>query len=303
MTPRLSIFTPTSNRAESLRRLYESLSTQTWREDFEWLVVDDGSTDFTRQLIESFMRENRIRIRYIYKEYGGCLSAWLTAITEIDTELCVCISPDRFMPDDAVELILRKWDSEGSDRYGGVTGLIFDLDSDRPIGGWLPDDMASCWPGYVEAYGIHRGEMCTAVRTRLLKDSPIPSDFTDERLTDPAPLLLTQLFDRYPLLVINRNLCFAEQRLTSFETEAERSAKRYISSPRSFAAIFSQQMALRHSSTTSRLHAAIGYVAYSLIARDSGWLSRSPRRLLTLLVIPAGYLLSLRITRLANPRR
>ena len=51
----LTIFTPTYNRAHLLRRLYESLVTQSCH-DFEWLVIDDGSTDFTRQLVEGFIR-------------------------------------------------------------------------------------------------------------------------------------------------------------------------------------------------------------------------------------------------------
>ena len=52
---KLTVFTPTYNRAHTLRRVYESLCTQTHSGDFEWLVIDDGSTDFTRQLVESFI--------------------------------------------------------------------------------------------------------------------------------------------------------------------------------------------------------------------------------------------------------
>lgn len=114
MVTRLTVFTPTYNRAHTLRRVYESLCTQTVCEGFEWLVIDDGSTDFTRQLVEGFISEKRIPIRYIYKENGGLHTGYNTAYANIDSELCVCIDSDDFMPDDAVELILKKWDSEGS---------------------------------------------------------------------------------------------------------------------------------------------------------------------------------------------
>ena len=84
----LTVFTPTYNRAHLLRRLYESLVTQSCQ-DFEWLVIDDGSTDFTRQLVESFIAEGRIPVRYIYKENGGLYTGYNVAYANIATELCV----------------------------------------------------------------------------------------------------------------------------------------------------------------------------------------------------------------------
>ena len=104
----LTVFTPTYNRAHLLRRLYESLVTQSCQ-DFEWLVIDDGSTDFTRQLVESFIAEGRIPVRYIYKENGGLYTGYNVAYANIATELCVCIDSDDFMPDDAVEIIVNTW--------------------------------------------------------------------------------------------------------------------------------------------------------------------------------------------------
>ena len=70
----LTVFTPTYNRAHLLRRLYESLVTQSCQ-DFEWLVIDDGSTDFTRQLVESFIetvyRKETVFIIYLVGSVVG----------------------------------------------------------------------------------------------------------------------------------------------------------------------------------------------------------------------------------------
>ena len=60
----ITIFTPTYNRAYIIDKLYESLCSQSCK-DFEWLIVDDGSSDETELLIDSFVKENRIVIRYI----------------------------------------------------------------------------------------------------------------------------------------------------------------------------------------------------------------------------------------------
>ena len=68
---KITILTPTFNRGNfGLRSLYESLKEQTVR-DFEWLIVDDGSTDSTKEIIETFIEKSDFIIRYIYKPNGG----------------------------------------------------------------------------------------------------------------------------------------------------------------------------------------------------------------------------------------
>lgn len=66
----LTVFTPTFNRAYCLHQVYNSLCSQTVQ-DFEWLVIDDGSTDETQELVATWIAENRITIKYCYKENGG----------------------------------------------------------------------------------------------------------------------------------------------------------------------------------------------------------------------------------------
>lgn len=290
MVTRLTVFTPTYNRAHTLRRVYESLCTQTVREGFEWLVIDDGSTDFTRQLVEGFISEKRIPIRYIYKENGGLHTGYNTAYANIDSELCVCIDSDDFMPDDAVELILKKWDSEGSSKYAGLVGLDYYLDSDTPIGGKLPDDMASCWLNELETRGIHHGDMKQVMRTELMKEVAPQIGYPGEKNFNPVYMLL-QVCDRLPLLVINRNLCYVDYQ-TGIDSMSERIFLQYLDSPRSFAKLRRLEMTLRHTSAVRRFRVAIHYVSSCIIARDSRWLADSPKKLLTLLAAPAGYLLS-----------
>ena len=66
----VTVFTPTYNRAYRLEALYKSLCNQTIN-DFEWLIVDDGSSDNTADLAESWIKEDKINIRYIRQENGG----------------------------------------------------------------------------------------------------------------------------------------------------------------------------------------------------------------------------------------
>ena len=83
----LTVFTPTYNRAHTLPRTYESLLQQECKE-FIWLIIDDGSTDNTAELVKSWQsKENGFEIRYIYKENGGMHTAHNTAYENIDLSL------------------------------------------------------------------------------------------------------------------------------------------------------------------------------------------------------------------------
>ena len=104
----LTVFTPAYNRASTIGRTYESLLRQTCK-DFEWLVVDDGSTDNTRELVEGWASEGKIPIHYVYQKNQGMHGAHNTAYENIETELNVCLDSDDYMPDDAVEIIVSLW--------------------------------------------------------------------------------------------------------------------------------------------------------------------------------------------------
>ena len=126
--PVLTVFTPAYNRAHTLGRTYESLLSQNCK-DFVWLIIDDGSSDNTAELVSDWQkRENGFEIRYIYKENGGMHTAHNTAYEHIDTELNVCIDSDDRLAEGAVEKILRKWNEVKSLGYAGLVGLDADFD-------------------------------------------------------------------------------------------------------------------------------------------------------------------------------
>ena len=102
----ITIITPTYNRAILLKRLYESLKNQT-NYDFEWLIVDDGSTDDTQTVIQEFEKENLIAIQSLRQDNGGKHRALNRGIARVNTELIFIVDSDDYLPKDAVDLILR----------------------------------------------------------------------------------------------------------------------------------------------------------------------------------------------------
>lgn len=165
----LTIFTPAYNRAHTLSRTYESLLRQTC-EDFEWLIVDDGSKDLTKALVEGWIQEGKIGIRYIYQQNQGMHGAHNTAYRNIDTELNTCIDSDDYMPDDAVETIINFWKAHGSDKYAGIIGLDCTEDGNI-IGTSFPKGMTETTLNGFYAKG-GKGDKKLVYRTDVIKQYP-----------------------------------------------------------------------------------------------------------------------------------
>lgn len=279
----LTVFTPTYNRAHTLPRTYKSLCCQT-SNDFEWLVVDDGSTDNTREMVNIWIRENKIPIRYIYKENGGLYTGYNTAYANIETELNVCIDSDDFMPDNAVELIVQTWKEKGSERFAGIMGLDYYLDG-TPIGGKFPNDLKETHLLDLTLKKIHRGDTKQAMRTDLMKKVAPQIGFPGEKNFNPVYMLL-QVDDDYPLIVLNENLCFVEYQ--EGDSMSKAIYKQYINSPRSFAKLRVLEMNLKRNTLLNKYRSAIHYISSCIISKDSMWLRNAPSKLLVIFAIPFG---------------
>ncbi|MBR5618774.1 MAG: glycosyltransferase family 2 protein [Clostridia bacterium] len=290
--PLLTVFTPTYNRAYILPQCYRSMCRQTCK-DFIWLVVDDGSTDGTRELVESWMRaDNGFELRYVYQENQGMHGAHNLAYENIDTELNTCIDSDDYMPDDAVEKITRFWQT--CERDGTVGGfLALDTDKDgNVIGTRLPENVprATSYEVYYK-YGV-TGDKKFILRSDLTRLYPYPV-FEGEKYVNLATKY--SLLDRdYTLLLLNEPVCIVEYMPDGSSLNMIR---QYFRNPRGFAYSRKLCMQLPYADFKFRFVQAMHYVSSCLILRDRRWLADSPRKALTLLAAPAGILWYLHIRR------
>ena len=118
----LTIITPTFNREKNLHKLYESLKNQT-NNNFEWLIIDDGSTDNTAKLIEKYIEEKKIHITYIKQENGGKHRALNNGISRIMTEMTFIVDSDDYLTADAVETIYKYYEKYKNDK--NISGFCF----------------------------------------------------------------------------------------------------------------------------------------------------------------------------------
>lgn len=100
----ITVFTPTYNRAYILPKLYESLCNQTCK-NFEWLIVDDGSTDDTAIVLENWKNENKIFMNVICRENGGKSTAINLGVQNAKGNLFFIVDSDDFLTDNAIEII------------------------------------------------------------------------------------------------------------------------------------------------------------------------------------------------------
>ncbi|RIX52635.1 glycosyltransferase family 2 protein [Paenibacillus nanensis] len=284
----LTVFTPTYNRAYCLGRLYESLKRQTSK-DFEWLIIDDGSSDDTADLVRLWQSEQAVPIRYIYQDNQGMHGAHNTAYEHIETELNVCIDSDDYMPDRAVEIITSFWQNNRRDDVSGFVALDAYTDG-RIIGTALPEGLeSSTLFELYNRYGV-KGDKKLVYRSALTKQFPYPI-FQDERYVGLAYKYF-KLDERYPLLLLNEVLCHVEY----MEDGSSRNMlKQYVRNPRGFAFYRLALMKSPLASASFKLRQAIHYVSSCLLARNKRWLTESPAKGITLLAAPAGLLLYLYI--------
>jgi glycosyltransferase involved in cell wall biosynthesis len=281
----LTVFTPTYNRSYCLGRCYESLKNQT-SQDFIWLIIDDGSTDDTKELVNAWIAEKAVDIQYVYQENQGMHGAHNTAYDIMNTELNVCIDSDDYMPYDAVEKIVTFWRAHGNDEVSGIIGLDADT-TGKIIGTPLPSNLKTSTLFHLYSKHGVTGDKKLVYRTELTKKFPYPL-FKNERYVGLAYKYF-KLDEQYEMLLMNEVLCCVEYMP---DGSSMNMLNQYRTNPNGFAFYRKELMKLSFSSVTFKFRQAIHYVSSSFLSRNKAFLKESPQKGLTLMALPFGALLT-----------
>ncbi|MDO4763193.1 MAG: glycosyltransferase family A protein [Flavobacteriaceae bacterium] len=167
---KFTIFTPTYNRAHTLPRLYESLKKQS-NKDFEWLVVDDGSTDNTEELIQKYIGENPFPIQYHKQENQGKHIAINSSLELAKGEYWITIDSDDYITGDCIEVCHSL--AQKIDNKPGFAGFSFIHFSNQ-----IPYDKSKYgkkeWTGTPQYNWEFHGEMSFTFKTAIAKKYPFP---------------------------------------------------------------------------------------------------------------------------------
>ncbi len=197
---KITVFTPTYNRAYILENLYRSLQRQSCH-DFEWVVVDDGSADNTEELFEAWQQEENVfPIRYHKQENGGKCRAINRGLELARGELFFTVDSDDYLTDDALEKV-AKWETElpKDQKYCGFAGNLGfapDKTPNKPLPGAFLDGSA------FDRYSIVEGERASVFYTDVHRKYKYP-EFPGEKFITEAVTWNRMAYDGYKMRFFN----------------------------------------------------------------------------------------------------
>ena len=285
-----SVITPTYNRSHFIHRVYQSLYNQTFQ-DFEWIVINDGSTDDTDKIVSQLIHEAPFPIQYVYQKHSGLHVSRNKGIAMARGYLSVFLDDDDVLLPHALERFWYWWNQipqAQQDKFAGVTALCADLVTGEIIGDRFPQDMMVA--NNVQMFGVLRirGDKARCFRTEVLRAYPWPTDI-GSYVT--AALVYNRISKSYLLLFVNEVLML-KQVGTTHPRITHKKKQLLAKSPYATRLYFKEY--LEHPlPLLERLRALAHYVRYSFHGNISlcKQIAESPYKLLCLFALPVGYLL------------
>ncbi len=292
MSPRISVVTPTYERVATLPRLYRSLLAQDFA-DFDWVVLDDGSSDGTGELVRGWAGEAPFAIDYRRQRNQGKHAAVNRGVELASGEFCALMDSDDWYAPQALRRMIESWESIPTarrDRFVGVEGLCADPDGEV-IGSRFPASVLDSDTFRISVVHEVDGDKIGMQRRDVLLANPFPEDLGWH--VTPS-LVWNRIAARWCSRFVDEVWAYKEylsQGLSGRDAELRlRYPRAQLVYWREFAAMPGSIRLL------PRLRANTNYVRYSLLTGESPWrlLWRAPRRGWALLAAPLGALYYLR---------
>lgn len=262
----VTIATPTYNRAHLLPRLYGSLCRQTCL-DFEWLVVDDGSTDETLKIVNDFIKDGQISVRYINKPNGGKHTAVNMAARVALGQLFFIADSDDWLPSTAIEDVDKAYTSIKSDKsFAGICGLDQYGDG-KIVGSGLPQSVIDSTPLEIrDKWGV-TGDLKEVFITDIIRRNPFP-EIPGEKFC-PEVLVWNRIGREHKLRYFNKAIYKVEYQpdgLTSGITRARMNSP--VASMMTYSELFDMSP-----SFMIKLRHAINFWRFAFCAPPRSWVS------------------------------
>lgn len=275
----ITVYTPTYNRCEHLKKVYESLLNQTCP-DFLWLVVDDGSDDGTDELIKGYMAENRIEIQYVRKENGGKHTATNTAFKSCATELImVALDSDDTLKENAVSLIKEDYLSTHKS-FDGYIYMKENTKGELFVNSFSEDIGNMSWREATVS-GAFDGEAVLVLKSDYAKSFSYPV-IEGERFFTEAYVYLQMTS---PFFWSRESIYVAEYLDDGYTKNILRS---FAKNPVSYAMFNNMRLEL-YTSFIKRLKYAAYYCGFSIMAKKRRFIRESKAPVLTFLMMPLGF--------------
>ena len=253
----ITIFTPTYNRKTLLKNLYNSLLQQNYK-NFEWLIVDDGSTDKTNLYVEHIRKENKIRINYIYKENGGKPSAYNVGLENAKGDIFLCIDSDDILSNDSLEIISEDFNKKYNNSIIGFAyNRAYTNKKDEIIGTKFPEEIKEAY--YYDIYGKYKvkGDKFMTFKTDIAKNYMFPIIGKEKFV--PEALLFNRISKKYKFGLSNKIVAFSEYLSDGYSSNYYNLVKQ---NPKSNALYFKEAYDIK-----SSFYNVYGYILFCLYSK------------------------------------
>ena len=198
----ITVFTPSYNRKNELKKLYDSLLKQD-NKDFEWLIVDDGSSDDTGSYIKKIKKDNKININYIYKENGGKQSAYNMGLDKAKGNIFLCIDSDDILKKNILNIIENDFKKiiKDEDIAGVMYIQSYIKDKNKIIGTSFPKELII--DTYYNVYNKFKvtGDKLIVLKTNVAKKYYFPIIEGEKFI--PEALIFNRISLKYKFLCRN----------------------------------------------------------------------------------------------------
>lgn len=270
----ITVFTPTYNRAYILERVYKSLIIQTNKE-FEWIIVDDGSTDNTKKIVDSWIKENKIDISYYYQENQGKQIAHNLGVIKSKCDLFVCLDSDDYFTNDCIEKILSTYNSI----HDEITGIICKKRFiNKKVNGSFPNIKYVTLMDLNYKYN-YRYDTLLIYKTKLLKEHLFPK--IDGEKFIPEPYVYDQIDMLGKMYLLDEKLCICEYMEDGYTNKT----RELITNNSKSYAVFSKQQLYLSSSIKVKIIDAVRYTIGSWISKDYNYIKKIDKIKYKLLII------------------
>lgn len=203
----ISVLTPTYNRGYIISKAYESLVNQTDL-DFEWIVVDDGSSDDTESIIKKFINDNKIKIKYIKKENGGKHSAINLGVKKAKGEYVLILDSDDIFLPNAISDVKKYWKEYKNNDNVGVLSFLRVFPNNKKIGTPMKEDIVISDNIEYRYNKNVKGDMSESYRKEILLNNPFPI-YENERFLSEA-IIWNKIALDYKTVFINKAICMCD---------------------------------------------------------------------------------------------
>ena len=288
----IDVFTPTYNRAYCLGNVYDGLVKQTYQ-NFTWVLIDDGSSDNTQELVKGFIDEGKIDIIYYRQSNQGRFSAFNTAKQFLKHELVVTVDSDDYLLSDGLKKIYQSWEKLGDNKkyYSGIIAH-FETQNGKMLGTEFPDGINSerIYVLY-DKYGL-KGDKYLCFRNDLLQKYEYPL-YNGEKFGGDE-LVFNWINDEYPMWILREIVAHRDYMPDSITNNL---LKNHLLSSNGMADHYNEQIRVERCNKKNIIKHCIGYIGYSVLSRRNIFkiLKLSNRKLLTVFLLAPGIIYGFRL--------